>query len=552
MKRVLAGISLFALLSLAIFGQSPARPPTFDIADVHTSAHSTFPFMDGGTLRGDRYVVRNATMVDLIAAAYDVDGDKVLSGPSWLDTDRYDVIAKAAPKTPPETVRLMLQTLLADRFELVLHTDSKPMPVFVLSVGKAGKPKLKEADPAGATGCQPPPNQPQPTPGTIFYISMSCKNMSMEVFAQQIHQMAGGYLANPVVDQTELKGSWDFDFKWSPKGLLAQSGADGISIFDAMDKQLGLKLEAQKVAMPVYMVDSVNEKPTANPPEVVTKLPPPPPAEFEVAIIKPSAPDEVPTGGGISGNQINIQLITVKQLISIAWDLNPNDSDSLVGAPKWLDSDKYDIIAKVSSDAPVNTGGRGPGNGLPADIDDLRKMLRALLEDRFKLKTHMEDRPVSAYTLTAANPKMKQADPINRTGCKEGPGPDGKDPRITNPILGRLLTCQNITMAQFAEKLQSLAPGYIYTPVLDQTGLDGAYDFTLSFSGAGAGLGPGGGGRGGDASTAAAGSAMAPDPSGAISLFDAINKQLGLKLQKEKRPVPVLVIDHIEEKPTDN
>jgi uncharacterized protein (TIGR03435 family) len=547
MKRVLAGVSFLALLTMAIFGQSTAPPPAFDIADVQTSAHSTFPFMDGGVLRGDRYVVRNATMVDLIAAAYNVDSDKVLSGPSWLDTDRYDVIAKAAPKTPPETVRLMLQTLLSDRFKLVIRTDTKAMPVIALTVGKGGKPKLKEADPSGTSGCQPPPNQPPPTPGATFYITLFCKNMSMDAFARQVRQMAGSYFSSPVVDQTQLEGSWDFDIKWSPRGLLAQAGPDGISIFDAVDKQLGLKLEPQKLPMPVYIVESVNEKPTANPPEVATKLPPPPPAEFEVAIIKPSAPGEVPSGGGISGNQINLQLVTLKILISVAWDLNPNDSDSIVGAPKWLDTDQYDIIAKVSSDAPpVNTGGRGPGNGLPADIDDLRKMLRALLEDRFKLKTHMEERPVSAYTLTAANPKMKKGDPMDRSGCKEGPGPDGKDPRIANPILNRLLSCQNTTMAQFADRLQSLAPGYIFTPVLDQTGLEGGYDFTLSFSAAG-------GGRGGGAAPQSDGAVgTASDPSGAISLFDAINKQLGLKLQKEKRPVPVLVIDHIEQKPTDN
>jgi uncharacterized protein (TIGR03435 family) len=172
-------------------------------------------------------------------------------------------------------------------------------------------------------------------------------------------------------------------------------------------------------------------------------------------------------------------------------------------------------------------------------------MLRALLVDRFKMKVHMEDRPVSVWTLTAVKPKLTKADPSNRTGCHEGPGADGKDPRIATPVLARLSTCQNMTMAQLAENFQNIAGGYIQTSVVDATGIEGAYDFTLSFS-------PNGAAVQGLAAGQPAGGAAASDPSGAISLFEAVNKQLGLKLEKQKRPIPVLVIDHIEEKPADN
>lgn len=107
-----------------------------------------------------------------------------------------------------------------------------------------------------------------------------------------------------------------------------------------------------------------------------------------------------------------------------------------------------------------------------------------------------------------------------------------------------------MTMAQFAEQIPMRAGGYTQNPVLDATGLDGAYDFTLSFSGAGLVVN-GGGGRGGDAGPAA-GAAAASEPNGAISLPDAVEKQLGLKLEMKKRPMPVIVIDHIDEKPADN
>jgi uncharacterized protein (TIGR03435 family) len=93
--------------------------------------------------------------------------------------------------------------------------------------------------------------------------------------------------------------------------------------------------------------------------------------------------------------------------------------------------------------------------------------------------------------------------------------------------------------------LPQLANGYVHTPVLESTGLEGAYDFTISFSAVG--LLQSGGGRGGDAPGAAA-----SDPNGALSLPDAINKQFGLKLELQKRPMQVLVIDHVEEKPTEN
>jgi uncharacterized protein (TIGR03435 family) len=168
-----------------------------------------------------------------------------------------------------------------------------------------------------------------------------------------------------------------------------------------------------------------------------------------------------------------------------------------------------------------------------------------LLEERFKMKTHYEDRPVTAYNLVAAKPKLQKADPLNRTGCKEGPAAAGKDPRDAAPILNRLIACQNMSMAQLADRLQSLASGYIHTPVLDMTGLDGAYDFTISFSGIGLLRN---GGRGGDGASGVS----ASDPSGAISLFDAMTKQLGLKLEAQKRTVPVLIFDHMEEKPVDN
>ncbi len=522
-----------ALLSSAASGQdgaTTAARPSFEIAQIRKSSHVTNPYMRGGTLRGSRYDVRLASMLDLIANAYGVVAEKVQGGPAWLEIDRFDISAKAPEKTPPATVKLMLQSLLEDRFGLKLHPDKKAMSVYVLTVPKGGKPKLKESDNSTNSCHGEPQNPPPPVPINVA----KCTGMTMDQIAAVLRDFGGNYLSFPTVNQTGIEGTFDFTLRWTPRQVLAAAGADGISIFDAIDKQLGLKLEAGKAPVPVLVVDSVNEMPTPDPPGVTDALPAPPPAEFEVAVIKPSDPDSGQSSGRVENGRVEVHSLSLKDIITFAWELNTDEL--LANAPKFLDSPKFDIVAKAPPPAP----------GEQVDDDDLRLMVRKLLADRFHLKTHMEERPVDGYVLTAVKPKLTKADPSNRTGCHEGPGADGKDPRDANPILGRLLTCQNMTIAQFVEQLPNLANGYAHVDVLDQTGLTGAYDFTLSFSTIGQfqGNGPG--------QPATTPGQNVVEPSGAISLPEAINRTLGLKLELKKRPMQVLVIDHIDEMPTEN
>jgi uncharacterized protein (TIGR03435 family) len=564
--------------------KSAEAKPKFEVADVHVSTATTNLFAKGPFIRGSRYELRTANMVDLIRAAYNMDAEKVLGGPSWLEMDRFDVIAKAPPKSTPETLSAMLQGLLVERFQLVVHNDTQPVPAYKLTVGK--HPTLKKADvseegpkdgaPVGmgsTPGCKftmpPPPGPPAGggAPGPMVpTFTYTCHNITMEAFARDMRRMIAiqQYLGDTqVVDETELKGSWDFTFKYSLRGPVATAG-DTITIFDAMEKQLGLKLERVKVPTAVLVVDSVNRKPTDNLAGVREALQiAAPPTEFEVADVKPTAPDFKGMRFNIQpGGRVNLGGVTLRFLMEQAWNVR---GDMLVGAPKWLDTERFDIVAK----APTITSASGAGSGQQIDIDAIWLMFRALLADRFQLKVHNEERPVAAYTLVSVKPKLKKADPASRTRFQEGPAPDAKDPRNTNPALSRLVTVQNMTMAQFAEQLQRIAPGYIQSPVLDATGLEGAWDFALNFSPAGmAQMGAGrGGGRGGDGGgpapvgAAAPGGAPAPgmgaapeasDPSGGLTLLQAIEKQLGLKLEMQKRPVAVLVIDHIEQKPTEN
>jgi uncharacterized protein (TIGR03435 family) len=504
------------------YGQSDNPRPQFEVTDARPSAKATNPYtnISGGVLRGQRYDLRKATMLDLIHIAYTVDADKVVGGPNWLELDRFDVAGKAPESTSPETLQLMLQSLLEDRFGLLVHKDTRPLPGFALAAGK-GKPKMKVAADTGDAGCQP-----QTLPGAVAFV---CRNMSMDGFAQRLRGMARDYLTLPVTNATGLDGVFDFGLNWNARSQVLPPGVERTTIFSAIDEQLGLALEPRKIPTPVLVVDRVNEKPTPNAPDVAQKLPPRP-LEFEVADVKPSRPDEPRAFRATPGGGLEVHANSLRILISTAWDIDWDHSTELIAGPKWLDTVNIDILAKPSS---VARGSAPPG----ADFlgDDLRMMLRSLLTDRFRMKTHYEDRPVKAYALSADKPKLVRADPGNRTTCRTA-GVVPNDPRDRNPMLTRLIVCQNITMTQFAAQLQRLVPGDIPDEVLDATEISGAWDFTLSFT-------PG------DLLRAPGPDA---DPNGGISLFDAIHRELGLKLEMRKRMLPVLVIDQMQEKPTAN
>src|SRR5262245_2080748 len=125
MMRAFIGIAFAALLSGSAAGQSTQQGATFETADVHGSPRGT-NLVFRTSFRDQRYEVHNATMVDLIRTAYSVDAEKVFGGPSWLEFDRFDVAALAPAKTSQDSIKLMLQSLLADRFKLVVHNDTKP------------------------------------------------------------------------------------------------------------------------------------------------------------------------------------------------------------------------------------------------------------------------------------------------------------------------------------------------------------------------------------------------------------------------------------------
>jgi uncharacterized protein (TIGR03435 family) len=533
---------LFGLL--AVF-PAIAQKPKFEMADVHSSktAHS-FAQNFGGVLREGRYVNRDATMVELIVAAYGVSEDDIAGGPGWITSDLFDVVAKVPDGTTIATANLMLQSLLADRFHLVIRNDSRPVPRYVLTVGKNGS-KLNASGGSDNPGCQAAGQQgPPANPSDLAAfpnIKVACHGLTSQAIAENLRQMAGGYFDHDLIDATKLEGTWDFELEWTPRMALTAKGADGISIFAAIEKQLGLKAELQNTSMPATVIESVDRTPTPNPDGIATKLAVSE-ARFEAASIKLADPSGRPFRGLLytGGSQMRAGG-TLRQLIAMSLQIPGNVADDVViGLPKSADATRWDITAKVPS-----TGEGAPnivrGRPQPPPLSVGLEMLRGLLLDQFEMKFHMENREVTVYALTAGNGKRRitPASDAERSTCKPNPNAPKPDPSV--PMM---IQCTNTSMAELAQNLQQQAGAYVDHPIVDATGLAGGWNFLIGWT-------PKNGLPGAQVPSAdrAAGATTESPAPGGVTVFEAVESQLGLKLVKQKRSIPVIVMDHIDEKP---
>jgi uncharacterized protein (TIGR03435 family) len=509
-------LALFAITVSAI-------AQSFDSAEIVLSPPATNQTMTGGLAVAGRYDLHHATMLDLIRTAWNIDANAVIGGPAWLESDRFEVSAKYSPPATPDAVQSMLQNLLKDRFHLKIRDDRRPLPVLALTAAK--HTQLKQADSEDGDCAQTQISAV--IAGEVRKAAVVCHSVTMAAFASRLKTIGGSYISYPVIDRTGLTGAWDFQLSWTAQQLLGIAGADGLTLSDAIGKQLGLKLESVTETMPVVIVESVDRIPTG-----VTATAKALPAEFEVAEIKPSEPGTQERSQFLPGGRIDFRAVTLKTLIQLAWEMNSDDE--LVGLPKEMDEQRFSILAK----APGDTRAADKSNGPPIDIAALRVMLRALLIDRFRMKTHDEERPVTAYALLAEKPKLTKADPEGRTSCKRALG---NAPTGETHISTWSLTCKNTTMAQLAVELQQNTMADVMHPVFDGTGIEGAWDFALTWT-------P----RNIAPKNQARADGSASDPIGDLTLEQALEKQLGLKLDLTKHAAQALVIDHIEPQPTNN
>jgi len=259
-------------------GQSaPPAPaaPAFEVASIKPNKSGDFRRAIGPE-PGGRFGALNVGLRDLIGFAYGVPNSdaeaRILGGPEWIRTERFDVAASAEGTPPPDRVALMVRTLLADRFKLKVHADTREVPVYALVLARANGslgPQLRRSDVdcdarrAAARGGKPLPQPPggavctgRTIPGTATGAALS------------ISSLAGGlarFVDRLIVDKTGLTGYYDYELKWTPDRMPDPRPGeppvvidpDGPPLVTALQEQLGLKLEPQRAPMQVVVIDQV-------------------------------------------------------------------------------------------------------------------------------------------------------------------------------------------------------------------------------------------------------------------------------------------------------
>ena len=254
MIRAISGASLIVLICSEVFGQSAVPPRTFEVASIkpHDGPLRT---VSGFSSSGTRVTLEGYSPILLVMEAYKLKNYQVSFSPAFPQAAVfYDIVAKADGDGAPtrDEFRPMLQKLLAERFKLKVHREMKEMPVYALVVGKNG-PKFKESPPDGMFSGHGGVN------GRNQYMKQS--KATMDDMVDAIRNFAD----RPVVDKTALTGTYDYRIEATLRFRLHDGTDDpnDITIFSAVQDQLGLKLEAQRAMVEILVVDHM-ETPSVN------------------------------------------------------------------------------------------------------------------------------------------------------------------------------------------------------------------------------------------------------------------------------------------------
>jgi uncharacterized protein (TIGR03435 family) len=546
--------SAFILLAQIPVPAKDAAPPHSSeplIADVHASPYRPLITLTVN-IRHQRFDMRNATivnMIDFVRGQPDDDGREdlaIVGGPPWIDFDRFDVAVMVPDLNPANAnasqpnygiyyanpdakIQPIVARILAERFHLKSHSEDRPLPGYIMTVGKDGAKLAEAKDLDAPNSCQGAPDKSNP--GQVL---IACTSETIAQFLATI----GGTFRHPILDRTALTKPYDFTLRFSSEQLRTRE--DTIHAYiDAIGKQLGLAIVPGDVPQPAFVVDAVDRTPTPNPPDIAKLIPAMPDLEFEVATIKPAADNEPQDTIRPAGSQITFSAFNLQGLLTRAFEL---PTGAMLGdALATLSPRRYTILVKLPPDIDARVAFQ--------DQDQIDDMLKKLLIDRFQIKYHWGEQTLTGYVLLAGTPKMKKADPNSRTFCKYGPPEGEKDVRIADSPFNGEFHCQNVTMDQLASLVQAMAKAEIKNRVPNKTGLAGSYDFALYYtSGRKMALDA----AAAEAAAKRAGDASLSDPIGGLSIEDAFRKQLGLKLEKQSGSFPSLVLDHIEQTPTEN
>jgi uncharacterized protein (TIGR03435 family) len=258
-------LAIVALTLATVAAQTPSSPLAFEVASIKRN-QSGDDIAEGGFQPGGRINARNVTLVNLIVAAYALPPDRIEGGPSWTNSDRFDVVATGNRKASVAETRQMMQTLLGDRFKLKTRTAPRERPLFELTTRQDRRlgPQLKAsaAECAGASGSREslppsgPPSLDKPACGTIAFGGGLLRGHGVT-----LAQMAGSlsnFTGRPVKDRTGLDGLYDFELKWSRPSENPAPG-DPPEIFTAIREQLGLQLDATRGPLDVLVIVSADK-----------------------------------------------------------------------------------------------------------------------------------------------------------------------------------------------------------------------------------------------------------------------------------------------------
>ena len=271
-------LGLVAILTvIAASGPQAQTQEGFEVASIRRNVSGN---QQGGGLAaaqpGGRYIGVGVTLRRMVEDAYGP--GEVVGGPAWIDRDRFDVQARAAGDRTPAQIQLLLRSLLSERFKVVVHTETREVPVYALTVarsdGQLGR-WLSESDPRCAEEARryfPDAESATSVPCGDFRLrarSLTARAMTMSGLSARL----SGRVDRPVLDRTGLVAAYDLELEWSSDVGLRQAppgsgGADelrpdGVSLFTALQEQLGLRLDPTRGHVDVIVIDRA-ELPTPN------------------------------------------------------------------------------------------------------------------------------------------------------------------------------------------------------------------------------------------------------------------------------------------------
>ena len=250
---MIRGVVCLALYAVGMaYGQSEAAK-RFEVASIKPSNADSRSSSGIQTGHG-RLTANNVALRRCIIGAYGVGPHQIFGGPDWLDSDRFEIAAIADQSVGDGVLMVMLQNLLAERFKLSLHRETRIVQAYTLEIGKGG-PKLEKAQ--GGESATNASN-------SNGLATIEAHNTDMDLFAQVLARQ----MDLPVVNHTELKGVFNFKLQWTREGALPAKSGDAAaneapSIFTAIQEQLGLRLRAQKAPVEILVIDHA-ERPTEN------------------------------------------------------------------------------------------------------------------------------------------------------------------------------------------------------------------------------------------------------------------------------------------------